>query len=249
MLKIAVPLASMRTPEGARIAVEFSRETYPIKMVAFGLTPIFLSAHLSKKAVDELYAECRGVLLMGGGDVDPARYGVQNHPKNRLESPLRDELELTLAQRALADKKPLLGICRGAQVLNVAVGGTLIQHLPDVVSGEKHGVTEGGTYDELLSPANGHDIILKAGTRARQMIGKDKIHVNSAHHQAVDKLGRGLLAAGTSPAGVIEVLEHEDANYFCFGLQSHPECCGIGENDVHELDMFFGGFARAVQRS
>jgi putative glutamine amidotransferase len=162
-----------------------------------------------------------GVLLTGGGDVDPAFYGEDRHETVEDAEPGRDEFELDLARRAMEQDVPLLAICRGAQVLNVAAGGTLVQDIPTAVTTDlSHSLTE---------PKNcvAHDIQVAADSRLRSALGAAvsascACRVNSRHHQSVGKLGHNLHASATAPDGVIEGIEVPDAT-FCLGVQWHPE--------------------------
>ncbi|HTG98896.1 MAG TPA: gamma-glutamyl-gamma-aminobutyrate hydrolase family protein [Vicinamibacterales bacterium] len=162
-----------------------------------------------------------GVLLTGGGDVDPAFYGENRHETVEDAEPGRDEFELDLARRAMEDDVPVLAICRGAQVLNVAAGGTLVQDIPTAVTTElTHSLTE---------PKNcvAHDITVDVDSRLHSALGAAvsaacACRVNSRHHQSVGKLGRNLKASAMAPDGVIEGIEAPDAA-FCLGVQWHPE--------------------------
>jgi len=162
-----------------------------------------------------------GVLLTGGGDVDPAFYGENRHETVEDAEPGRDEFELDLARRAMEDDVPVLAICRGAQVLNVAAGGTLVQDIPTAVTTElTHSLTE---------PKNcvAHDITVDVDSRLHSALGAAvsaacACRVNSRHHQSVRKLGRNLKASAMAPDGVIEGIEAPDAA-FCLGVQWHPE--------------------------
>jgi putative glutamine amidotransferase len=162
-----------------------------------------------------------GVLLTGGGDVDPAFYGEDRHETVEDAEPGRDEFELDLARRAIEDDVPLLAICRGAQVLNVAAGGTLVQDIPT-------GVTTELTHS-LKEPKDGvaHDIHVANDSRLRRALGAavsaaSACRVNSRHHQSVGKLGRNLKASAAAPDGVVEGIEAPGAA-FCLGVQWHPE--------------------------
>jgi putative glutamine amidotransferase len=162
-----------------------------------------------------------GVLLTGGGDVDPAFYGEDRHETVADAEPGRDEFELDLARRAMEEDVPLLAICRGAQVLNVAAGGTLVQDIPSAVTTElTHRLTE-------PKDCVAHDITVDADSRLRSALGGTvtascACRVNSRHHQSVGKLGRNLKASATAADGVIEGIEASDAT-FCLGVQWHPE--------------------------
>jgi putative glutamine amidotransferase len=162
-----------------------------------------------------------GVLLTGGGDVDPAFYGEERHETIQDAEPGRDEFELDLARRALENDVPVLAICRGAQVLNVAAGGTLVQDIPTAVTTElSHRISE--PKDSVA-----HDIQVAPDSRLHSALG-DAVsascacRVNSRHHQSVGKLGRNLTASATAPDGVIEGIEAPAAT-FCVGVQWHPE--------------------------
>jgi putative glutamine amidotransferase len=165
--------------------------------------------------------EIDGLLLTGGGDVDPVFYGETRHPATEDAEPGRDEFEIDLARRALDEDVPLLAICRGAQVLNVAAGGTLVQDIPTAVaSGLPHSVTE---RKDLLC----HDIRVLEGSQLARALGTRVepgcgCRVNSRHHQSVGRPGAGLVVNATAADGVIEGIEKPDAS-FCIGVQWHPE--------------------------
>jgi putative glutamine amidotransferase len=162
-----------------------------------------------------------GVLLTGGGDVDPVLYGEERHPTVEDAEPGRDEFEIDLARRAMAADLPLLAICRGSQVLNVAAGGTLVQDIPTAVTTDlAHSVQE--PKDRVA-----HPIHITRGSRLHNALGATvdaacTCRVNSRHHQSVGTLGAGLAASATAPDGVIEAIEASQAT-FCVGVQWHPE--------------------------
>jgi putative glutamine amidotransferase len=156
------------------------------------------------------------LVLAGGADVGAARYGARPHPRT-VDRPERDDGELALAAAALDADLPLLGVCRGAQLLAVACGGTLHQHLPDLVGGERH------------QPAPGvlgaHPARFAAGSRVAAFMGT-AAEINSYHHQAVDDPGK-LVVTGWADDGVVEAVEHPEAA-FVVGVQWHPEESGDG---------------------
>jgi putative glutamine amidotransferase len=170
-----------------------------------------------RKLVDEL----DGVLLTGGGDIDPVLYGEERHPTVEDAEPGRDEFELDLARRAMAADLPVLAICRGAQVLNVAAGGTLVQDIPSAIESDlQHTI-------EMPKDAVAHDVRVTPGSRLEGALGStvDASHlcrVNSRHHQSVARLGVGLVESASSPDGLVEAIEKPDAD-FCLGVQWHPE--------------------------
>ena len=169
----------------------------------------------------KVLSEVDGVLLTGGGDVDPLFYREERHPSVEDAEPGRDEFELDLARRALAADLPLLAICRGAQVLNVAAGGTLVQDIPSrLASRIRHSVQE---------PKNAlsHEIAIAPGSRLEQVLGPHverarACRVNSRHHQSVGRIGEGFTVSAAAPDGVVEGIEAANAR-FCVGVQWHPE--------------------------
>jgi putative glutamine amidotransferase len=158
-----------------------------------------------------------GVVLSGGADVDPAFYGEAPHPKLRRVNRRRDEFELALMREALQRDRPILAICRGLQVLNVASGGTLLQDIPSELA---VAMSHDGAGRRTIRC---HDVALVAGTRLRSLLGQDTVSVNSFHHQAIDRLGAGLRVSARCPGdGVIEGVEIPDCR-FAVAVQWHPE--------------------------
>jgi putative glutamine amidotransferase len=158
-----------------------------------------------------------GLVLSGGADVDPALYGEAAHLRLRRVDRSRDEFELALVRETLRRDLPLLAICRGHQVLNVATGGTLVQDLPSVVAGgERHDCAE--PRDRRVHPVD-----VRPGTRLSRAVGEGTLLVNSIHHQAVARLGPGLVASAHCPDdGVVEGIEMPGRR-FVVGVQWHPE--------------------------
>ncbi len=168
----------------------------------------------------EVLDQCAGVLLTGGGDVDPRLYGEAQDPTFYRAEAGRDELELELAIRALERDVPLLCICRGMQVLNVALGGTLIQDIPSMVpQAIEHKVPE-------PMGAAAHDVTLDPGSHLARLLcpGDARPHygVNTRHHQALKRVAPSLVVTATAPDGVIEAAERPDSR-FCLAVQWHPE--------------------------
>ena len=158
-----------------------------------------------------------GLLLAGGADVDPQFYGAEPHPETRGTVPERDTIEIALARRALERDLPLLAICRGMQVLNVALGGTLHQHLPEVVGHGEHRRVVGSFAD------SDHDVHLVSGSLAARAAGEEVHVTKSHHHQGVDRLGEGLVVTGRATLDDLpEAIERPDRR-FTLGVQWHPE--------------------------
>lgn len=164
---------------------------------------------------DPLLDRIDGLLLAGGSDVDPASYGAEPHPETGRTWPERDRFEIALTMRAIERGMPVLGACRGMQILNVARGGTLQQHLPDVIGSDRHRHTPGQFSD--------HEVTLEPGSLAARAIGAEHAPVRSHHHQGIGELGEGLVVTGTSPEdGVIEAIELPGEPYV-LGVLWHPE--------------------------
>jgi putative glutamine amidotransferase len=162
--------------------------------------------------------EIDGLLLTGGGDVDPIFYGEERHPATYDAEPGRDEFEIDLARRAMEADLPVLAVCRGSQVLNVAAGGTLVQDIPSAVATDlTHSV-------KLPKDALAHDVRISEGSVLQRALGSDGsvCRVNSRHHQSVARLGKALVATAAAADGVIEAIE-SPGKRFCLGVQWHPE--------------------------
>lgn len=155
-----------------------------------------------------------GLILAGGGDIDPDRYGAPLHPHTDYIRKFRDTAEFALMTAALEARTPFLGVCRGLQVLNIALGGTLHQHLPDVVGHTGHSPAPGRFGPLPVRPA--------AGSKLAKILGGAPVTVPHYHHQAVDRLGTGLTVTAASEDGTIEAVEL-DSHPFAVAVQWHPE--------------------------
>jgi putative glutamine amidotransferase len=187
-----------------------------------------------------------GVILAGGGDIEPSRYGAVDHPTQYGVDPARDRTEIAVALTALREDVPLLAICRGAQVLNVALGGTLHQHLPDIPDTGVHGVPGGGAEATQR-------ITLSPDSAAAAAAGTTELEGSCHHHQAIDRLGEGLVAVGWAPDGVVEAIEPEpdpaataDSTGWVVAVQWHPE--DTAANDPSQQRLFDALVARAAAR-
>jgi putative glutamine amidotransferase len=164
-------------------------------------------------AVEETLDALDGLLFSGGSDLDPSTYGADAHHETNNTRPDRDRAELALISAALERDMPVLAVCRGMEVLNVARGGDLVQHLPEVVGHEDHKHTPGVFGD--------HEVNLKAGTRVCRLLG-DRAPVKSHHHQGVGRLGEGLVETAWAEDGTIEGIE-DPSSRFALGVLWHPE--------------------------
>ncbi|HEY3190092.1 MAG TPA: gamma-glutamyl-gamma-aminobutyrate hydrolase family protein [Solirubrobacteraceae bacterium] len=184
-----------------------------------GGIPVLLPPHLDGRALDALWSRLDGILLTGGADVAPARFTEDPpHPTVYGVSTARDGLEIEVTERALHDGRPLLAICRGIQVLNVALGGSLYQDIAsETGSAIVHGQT--GPRDRPTHPVK----VMGEGTRLGATLGASEVDVNSFHHQAIRRLGRGLREVAWAPDGIIEGVELPDSRALVLGVQWHPE--------------------------
>jgi putative glutamine amidotransferase len=167
----------------------------------------------SDEGLEETLDALHGLLLSGGSDIDPEVYGAEPHPETNGVMQDRDRAEIALLRAALDRDMPVLAICRGSQVLNVARGGDLVQHLPEVVGDHKHKHTPGVYAD--------HDVDLKPGTRLQKALG-DRAPVKSHHHQGYGRIGDGLVEAAWAEDGTVEALE-DPQRRFALAVLWHPE--------------------------
>ncbi|HEY8281617.1 MAG TPA: gamma-glutamyl-gamma-aminobutyrate hydrolase family protein [Leifsonia sp.] len=167
------------------------------------------------------------LVVVGGEDIHPQFYGASaGYAAASRHLPTADAAQLALVRRAIARETPLLGICRGLQILNVALGGTLVQHLGDANTHRNHGAPISGIMTT-------HPVELSAGSRAARLLGASVVDVRSAHHQAVDAVGDGLVVTGRAPDGHIEAVEHRTAP--AIGVQWHPEDPGAPAGQLSAL--------------
>jgi putative glutamine amidotransferase len=191
---------------------------YSDRVAAAGGIPVLLPP---VPGIEDAVGRLDGLMLSGGGDIDPARYQADQAPQTASVHRERDTAEFALLAAAVQRRLPVLGICRGLQVINVARGGTLHQHLPDVVGHDGHAPVAGafGTHDVRVAP----------GTRLSQILGRDEagpsIATPTHHHQGVDKLGDGLTPTAWTEDGIVEAFEPEDGadGPFLVAVQWHPE--------------------------
>lgn len=167
----------------------------------------------SLRGIEETLEALDGIIFSGGSDLDPEIYGAEPHPETKDVQPGRDRAELALLEAALAQDMPVLAVCRGSQMLNIARGGDLVQHLPESVGHDRHRHTRGAMSD--------HDVTLKADTRLGSILG-ERAPVKSSHHQGFGRLGEGLREAAWAEDGTIEALE-DPSHRFALGVLWHPE--------------------------
>ncbi len=191
-------------------------ETYLLGVEEGGGTPLLLPPQPFDDAVVERVLDAVDALVLtGGADVDPARYGAERGPHTQTPRLDRDAWEAALTERALARDLPVLAICRGVQLLNTVLGGTLAQHVPDLTDAD-HGEAPGA-----FAPT---DVEVVDGTRVRDVLGAvgDRLTVHCHHHQVLDRVADGLVVAARSADGLIEAVESPE-HAFVLGVQWHPE--------------------------
>jgi putative glutamine amidotransferase len=213
-------------------------DRYVASVTAAGAVPVLLPP---VPLIDQAVTRLDAIVLAGGGDIDPARYGARRDRNCGPSSDERDGAELALAAAALAAGVPVLGICRGLQILNVALGGTLHQHLPDLVGHEGHAPEPGGY--------GAHEVSVAPGSRLASILNRTDLTdhlpvvVPTHHHQAIDVLGAGLAATARATDGTIEAAELDPAEHpFVVAVQWHPEAGG-------DLSLFRALAAAAARRS
>ena len=198
---------------------------YVARVVEAGGLPLVFSPALGAARAADALDGCDGLLLSGGADIDPARYAATPSPALGPVDPSRDAFEFALLAAARARMLPVLAICRGLQLVNVAAGGTLWQDLPS----ERAGAV--AHQQSAPRDTRTHDVRIERGTRTASVLGVETLRTNSMHHQAVRALGEGLRATGWAADGVIESLEASNPAEWLVGVQWHPEDLGPGIPD------------------
>lgn len=215
--------------------------TYYDSVRRAGGIPILL-APVPADAVGRLIDRVDGLVFTGGGDIEAHRYGGTPHDAMYDLHYDRDEFEIELAREAARRRTPTLAICRGLQLLNVALGGTLIEDIPSEVGSMDHAEIGHLVY-------NGHQHVrLAKGCKVAAAVGIDDLLVNSIHHQAVRDLAPGFTAVGWADDGVIEAIEHDDLSWPLLAVQWHPEYLGQAE-DAASWALFDSLVAAAAERS
>jgi len=182
---------------------------------------VFILIPIDLKQINKYIQIVDGVIFTGGADVDSKYYNQQKHPTNSEDSPKRTEFEIKFLKNLLKEKKPILSICRGMQLINIALGGDLIQDIPSYIKTEINhkSVKNGQGYLNKV-----HTVETKENSLLRKITNKNEFWVNSNHHQAIGKLGKNLVVSAISPKdNIIEAIEIRDYPNFFLGVQWHPE--------------------------
>lgn len=202
-----------------------------------------------KDAPAEVVRRVAGIMLLGGADIEPSRYGETPHPTFEASEGNRDEYETELIALAIERDLPLLAICRGIQILNVALGGSLIQDIPSQTSSVVQHAAAPNEPRELKAGLK-HEVSVTTGSRLYAILGpqldaRGMCGVNSRHHQAVKELGRDLVVTAVAPDGIVEAIERP-ASSFCVGVQWHPE--NFYREERYNFAPLFRAFVSAAER-
>jgi putative glutamine amidotransferase len=209
-------------------------------VVAAGGLPVILPPLAQDTEINALLDRVDGVILSGGLDIDPKRWGLPTHPSIQPIAERREENDRILLRRIVARRVPVLGIGLGMQQLNLACKGTLYLHLPeDQPRALPHRDPSGGPHR--------HAVLIEPGTRLEEIYGGGEIRVNSHHHQAVRQPGVGLRVGALGPDGIIEAIEAVDPNWFCVGVQWHPESETASALDMQLFECFVQACGRQEQ--
>jgi putative glutamine amidotransferase len=215
-------------------------EAYTDALAGAGLVPLVLPPIDPLVAIASL-TDVAGLVLTGGEDIDPEHFGQAPHPENSAAHYRRDSYELALAREAHERRIPTLAICRGAQLVNVALGGTLLQDIPSQrPSAIGHNETD-RRADRV------HSVDIEPGSHLARIVGATTIATNSSHHQSVDRLGRGLRVTAQTADGIIEALEPTDPAWWMIAVQWHPEELTATPEDWDR--RLFAAFGDAVRES
>lgn len=204
-----------------------------------GGLPLLIPLGLPERDWAALENRLDGILLTGGSDIDPARFNGTPHPRVYEIDGERDALEVALVQRAVATGQPFLGICRGAQAVNVALGGTLYTDIADQVPGAlRH-----DWYPDIPRDYRAHDVMLDPQSKLAGILGSAQAQVNSLHHQGLERIGQGLVVTGHAPDGMVEAVELP-SHPFGIAVQWHPEWL----QDDPAMRALFRAFVQAAAR-
>lgn len=243
---VGIPTQTLQSLGGVSAEIPPSwvmSQRYILTLTAAGAVP-WLIPLVDEDTLRGIYEGLDGVFLPGGADIDPATYGSDPHPLCDKTDRERDRVEVALAKWALEEEKPVLGVCRGMQLINVAAGGTLYQDLAEELPGAlKHDYFpfrgQAFARDHLA-----HEVSVASGTRLAQRMGAGPLKVNSMHHQGVRALGQGLVSTAVAPDGLIEAIEGE-GNGYLVAVQWHPEA--LTDNDARTRGIFADFIAAAAE--
>lgn len=209
------------------------RDSYVSAIIEAGGAPLLIPSVQNEDVLAAIYTTLDGLLLTGGGDIDPKHYqeSVNGTEMNGIQ-PHRDYAEITLTKWALRDDLPILGICRGQQLINVVLGGTLHQDIPSVIEDKSH--DHRGSNHTPDRSVHAHDVRFEEGCKLAAVFGTETFKVNSLHHQAINRVGEGLRVIANSPDNVPEAIE-STRHRWVVAVQWHPEELRIKETKTAQL--------------
>ncbi|MBI4880006.1 MAG: gamma-glutamyl-gamma-aminobutyrate hydrolase family protein [Planctomycetes bacterium] len=225
------------------LAPDFARALSAAGGQALLVPPLVQDGAADEAAIETVLDSVEGLVFSGGADMHPRAYGQEPHARTVLVDAERDASDLALARAALLRELPVLAICGGMQLVNVARGGTLHQHLPDLRRTKYPGLS--APHLERDAGTARHPVLLLPGTRLARLIGAEPLAVNSRHHQCVDQVGAGLVVAAVAADGVIEALEGQDGR-FLVCVQWHPEEL---QSEPRQMLLFSGLVRAALERT
>lgn len=233
---VGIPTQTLQAIDGIPDDLPLSwvmNHRYYVAVAAAGGAPFMIPLLDDEVALRAMYEQLDGLFLAGGVDLDPPSYGEEPHEWCGRTDPPRDRVELLMARWALEEGKPIFGVCRGMQVINVAAGGTLLQDCTQQLPGSiKHDYfPNSGFSREHLA----HEVELAEESRLRAIFGGERVRVNSMHHQGICRLGEGLRVTALAPDGLAEAVEADDSR-FAVGVQWHPEM--LIDSDVGTRRLF-----------
>jgi putative glutamine amidotransferase len=239
MTQPLIGITATRTYNHAGNPVISVNEAYTRAVERSGAAPLIIPLGLPDEMLTELLSRLDGVLFSGGGDVETSRYHGLDHPRVDEVDPDRDRVEILLALQAAQCGMPFLGICRGIQVINVALGGTLYSDIAD----QHTGALRHDFYPDFARDHPAHPVAIAVGSRLAQILGGTQVATNSLHHQAVQQLAPGLIALAHAPDGIVEAAEIPD-HPFGLAVQWHPEWMP----DSLPMQALFRAFTAAASR-
>ena len=213
-----IGLTTTRSKNAKGLPQVYLLEAYVQAVAQAGAYPVLIPLGLPKEILTALAARLDGVLFTGGGDVHPRHYAAEGNPRVALVDEDRDRVEFQLLDQVLAEKKPFLGICRGLQVMNIALGGSLYADVAE----QRPGALAHNYRESKERTFRAHPVAIEAGSRLADVLGETQAQVNSLHHQAIDRLAPGLRPTAYAPDGIIEAVEFPDQP-FGLAVQWHPE--------------------------
>jgi putative glutamine amidotransferase len=213
-------------------------EAYVQAITAAGGCPVLIPLGLPAELLNDLLARLDGILFTGGGDIDPAFYGVAPHPKVDGVDLDRDGVELHLLEKAVSQGVPFLGICRGLQLANVGLGGTLYAD----ITAQRPGALRHDYYPDYPRDYPAHTVEVRSGSRLATILNGSHLNVNSLHHQGIDRLAPVLLPVASAPDGIVEAVELPE-HPFGLAVQWHPEWLGAQA----PMQALFQAFVKAAE--